>query len=232
MVAATRMASIRASLSVTKSSKNGCETCRGSSVRRAPGMLPGFLSQEESPSSVAQPISRMSSAPSLGRPTKAAVHRAASEKNPTWWTQRLTMNDVDDPSVARYRNMPQYEALIVSLLVRGDRPIGMRVHEHMGLLEVVKVEPDGLAARAGIQACDQLLAVDGIPLQGSARTFSKLMLGNDTVQLTVSRPSGSGANGNGHKPNILEETVRAITNPLSFCACTQRRGGKANMSRF
>ena len=202
------------------------------SVRRAPGMLPGFLSQEESPSSVAQPISQMSSAPSLGRPTKAAVQRAASEKNPTWWTQRLTMNDVDDPSVARYRNMPQYEALIVSLLVRGDRPIGMRVHEHMGLLEVVKVEPDGLAARAGIQACDQLLAVDGIPLQGSARTFSKLMLGNDTVQLTVSRPSGSGANGNGHKPNILEETVRAITNPLSFCACTQRRGGKANMSRF
>ena len=69
----------------------------------------------------------------------------------------MTMNDVDDPSVARYRNMPQYEALIVSLLVRGDRPIGMRVHEHMGLLEVVKVEPERTTVGFVLKKCHVII---------------------------------------------------------------------------
>ena len=69
--------------------------------------------------------------------------------------------------------MPQYEALIVSLLVRGDRPIGMRVHEHMGLLEVVRGGAGPGSLRGGDPGMRPAACRRRHPLQGSARTFSK-----------------------------------------------------------
>ena len=121
-----------------------------------------------------------------------------------------------------FNNTPSQQArgnpLVLTLMVRGDAPIGMRVHEDGGLLEIVHLEPNGLATQAsrpphpaklarhpsshsfggtacmcqaGLQLYDQLLAVDGVPLGGHAMHLTGLMLGKEVVNLTLSRPGGN-----------------------------------------
>ena len=125
-----------------------------------------------------------------------------------------------------------HKPLVLTLLVGCDVPIGMRVKEDGGLLEITKLDEDGAGAQAGLELHDQLLAVDGMPLGGQARRMTELMFGKEMVQVTLSRPRRPLPSPSPPRPpppnNVIDRILDTLSMPMrcTRVSCVPQPGGR------